>query len=150
MDLPWWSGLLILVADLTVECTIDAALGRLRREHRAVCRDTSKVTLAVTIVGELTVDLAWAVMWEIRPLLFGWAIFVALNSVSTLVNLVVERTSKGEFRSRNDLIQAWRLMRAHRDHDDDCEYGPKRRRGRAPARLPSWTKVAVNPAFSPT
>ena len=105
------------------------ATRRLRRRRLIICRTESRIDFAAWLLA-LLADLIIAVS---PPYSVLFAFVVTINTAAfTWVTRL-----------------AWYRRCEHRDHDEDCVYGPKQPRARAAARL-TWRKVSLNPAFAPT
>lgn len=122
---------------------IPDALKAARQRHRIICRDAFRLLALSEFVW------AGAFMWFLASLFSGSVVgrltFVLFTyGANALADLGARRRGQ---KAECWLGHIWQA-RAHRDHEDDCEYGPKHHRGRA--RLRSWRKVAIRPAFAPT
>jgi len=128
----------------------------LRRRHLMGCRTYWRIRAV------------WSPISEVCTLAFFFLLSQMWGDIMTALMLVAVwnaiRTGKAEFsieirlevEGRQWVIQdgnfvvIWRECRRHRDHDDDCTFGPTRHpfQGLVP-KLATWQKISINPAFAP-
>lgn len=107
----------------------------LRRHHVIVCRTHFRMTFAALVF--IDIWIAGTAMW-----LYGMGNGIFDILWFTGFNLV--------YPWEPGFRPLWRQMKHHWDHEDDCQYGPRRRGGGAAAKLQAWRKISLNPVFAPT
>lgn len=131
----------MLVSMWLTDQTAPRYLKELRAEHRLICRDAFRILVAVEVVGAVAFGalIGWAFFGDSWPgcLRLGGSLVMWSGFMDA-----VRLTDMGWYAKR-------RVARAHRDHDEDCEFGPRRPPLGLRVRLRPWRKVALNPAFAP-
>lgn len=108
------------------------ATTRLRAARLIICRDEARLDVAAWLVGSVAYSF-------LATRGNGWPGFVI-----AFVTLNVAGPGVGYLGRYG---WAWRL-KVHWSHDEDCEFGPRRKRGGAPAKLRTWRKVALRPGLA--
>lgn len=120
------TDLLVVLAGLSimlVAACCATVTRRLRRSGRIICRDEALADLIIMALAQ-----------------GGWLTIAALAGWSLVLSIPVAAC----FTWRD-----WQNWRRHRHHDEDCKYGHRRAPLALKARLRTWRKVAVRPAFQP-
>lgn len=164
LGLPWWAWIPIACAAGLLHMVVTAFGQLARRRHRLTCRVywqlraiahpwsfvASNLALwAMWSPSPIRYFLAWDVLMELR---WCWRAFVRKQTLTGEPFPMVDFETGEEFPCERMFVLAgtWQQAWRHREHDDDCEFGPTKQWGGATARLRGWVKVALNPVFAPS
>lgn len=123
-----WGVYLLLVAGGLV------GMQMLRERRIIICRQAHRAGFWLIVASDIWMIVTGYLLWGTVQVVFDAAYFgIAIN------------IPRNWYPSLRLMRRTWR---EHADHDEDCRYGPRRRRGRLGAKL-RWHKVAINPVFAP-
>lgn len=135
-----WSVWGIYVAcAVAIDLMMGTGLKSLRQNHLIICRTAWKIWFIWTIVAYFS--------YPILIFFYEGAAHAAVSFVwQIFLNLLLFRLDPQQ--DGFTVLGSYLTMKAHADHEEDCEFGPKRKFSFKVPTL-TWQKFAIRPAFSP-